>query len=101
MAQAVYAKNSPYYATPQWGQFLDVWTPRHIPSDATDALFEITSTYTHRPDLLAYDLYADTGFWWVFAVRNPDVITDPIFDFVPGNMIYVPTRNTIKTALGV
>jgi hypothetical protein len=54
----------------------------------------------HRPDLLAYDIYGDSQLWWVFAVRNKDVLKDPIYDFVPGQTIYLPQLADIKTALG-
>jgi hypothetical protein len=39
--------------------------------------------------------------WWVFAVRNPNVIKDPIFDFFPGQTIYIPNKNTLTTYLGL
>jgi hypothetical protein len=98
---ATYAKTSPYYNTAHWGKFLDVWTPKRMPADVTDAVYQIDPVYFHRPDLLAHDLYKDSGLWWIFAVRNPDVIKDPVFDFVPGRIIYVPTLATVKTALGI
>jgi len=53
-----------------------------------------------RPDLLAADLYGDANLWWVFAVRNPNIIQDPVFDFTAGTIIYVPSMVTLTTALG-
>jgi hypothetical protein len=97
----VYAKTSPYYSTPTWGQFLDMWTGITIPSSVNDAVYQIDLAYNHRPDLLAYDLYRDTNFWWVFAVRNPDIIKDPIYDFSTGTIIYVPNMNSVQTAIGL
>ena len=99
---AVYSTTSPYYGTPVWGsQFLDLWNGVTIPADVSDALYQIDPPYNNRPDLLAYDLYQDTNLWWVFAVRNPDVIKDPLFDFVAPTVIYIPTYSTVKTALGL
>ena len=96
-----YSVTSPYYGNPLWGQFLDMWPGKNIMPAVTDALFQINSTYNLRPDLLAYDMYQDSGLWWVFAVRNPDVIQDPLMDFKAGAYIYVPTRTTVNTALGL
>ena len=98
---STYSTTSPYYTTGTWGQFLDIWNSIVIPADVTDALYQIDPPYNLRPDLLAYDLYQDANLWWVFAVRNPDVLTDPVFDFVAPNIIYVPTKTVITTALGL
>jgi hypothetical protein len=54
----------------------------------------------HRPDLLAYDIYGDSQLWWVFVVRNKDVLRDPVYDFVPGQRIFLPKLETIKNAIG-
>jgi len=96
-----YAKTSPYYNTTTKGFYLDVWNGITIPPDITDALYQIDSPYNRRPDLLAYDMYKDTGLWWVFAVRNPDVLLDPLLNFVTGTVIYVPARTTVQQALGI
>jgi hypothetical protein len=96
-----YAKTSPYYGTTLWGKFLDVWPGRTILPDTTDAVYQIDPIYNGRPDLLAYDLYKDTGLWWVFFVRNPDALQDPLQDFRSGSIIYVPTLATLKRALGL
>lgn len=96
-----YSKFSPYAKTSMVnGVFMDVMTPRPIPKNPDDVIFRINATYKHRPDLLAYDLYGDTGYWWVFAARNPNTIRDPIFDFVPGTAIYLPKKETLVAALG-
>jgi hypothetical protein len=80
--------------------YLDVLTFVDIPSNVSDIQFSITSLYMHRPDLLAYDIYGDSQLWWVFAVRNKDVIRDPVYDFVPGQVIYIPQLEAIRTAMG-
>lgn len=98
---ATYSTTSPYYNTPHWGPFLDVWQGRTIPSDVTDIVYQIDPPYNNRPDLLAQDIYQDVNFWWVFAVRNPDVIKDPLFDFVAPTIIYIPTKPVVLRALGL
>ena len=101
MATVTYTKTSPYYTTDVYGFFLDVTQFRDIPSDPNDIVYQIDHVYDGRPDLLAFDLYGDSALWWVFSMRNPDVIKDPVFDFVSGALIYVPKRATIQSALGV
>jgi hypothetical protein len=80
--------------------YLDVLNFIDIPLETDDIEFEITSLYMHRPDLLAYDIYGDSQLWWVFAVRNKDVLRDPLYDFVPGQRIFLPKLETIKNAVG-
>lgn len=98
---ATYTNTSPYYTTDQSSGYLDVVAFRDIPAETDDILFEVTSTYENRPDLLAHDLYNDSRLWWVFAVRNPSKIKDPAYDLVAGIRIYLPKINTIKKALGM
>lgn len=96
-----YSKTSPYVNTETFSFFLDVANIVNIPYTASDVQYRIDNIYKNRPDLLAYDLYGDSTLWWVFAVRNPNVIQDPVFDFVPGAVIYIPKKETISAALGV
>lgn len=95
-----YNKYSPYADTPIFNNFLDLWSNRTFPKLVDDQLFIITETYKYKPQLLSYDLYKTTQLWWVFAVRNPTVIKDPVFDFLPGTKIYIPKKQTLATALG-
>jgi hypothetical protein len=102
MSNAVkYSKTSPYASTPTYSFFLDVATIPEIPYYSSDVQYEIDAVYKNRPDLLAYDLYSDPSLWWVFAVRNIEVIKDPIFDFVSGNQIYLPKKSTLTTVIGI
>lgn len=96
-----YSKTSPYHATTMYGQFLDIINYREISKLPDDVYYEIDRIYSNRPDLLAFDLYGDANLWWVFAARNPNVIRDPIFDFLPGVRIYIPKKTTIDRDLGL
>jgi hypothetical protein len=96
----MYNKLSPYVNTSMARGYLDVLNFIDIPSEVDDIEFEITSLYMHRPDLLAYDIYGDSQLWWVFAVRNKDVLRDSLYDFVPGQRIFLPKLETIKNAIG-
>ncbi len=96
-----YSPTSPYYTTEITNDFLDVINLRDIPALDDDHLFILTATYEYRPDLLAYDLYKNANLWWVFAIRNKDIIKDPVFDMVAGVKIYLPKQSTIKRFLGI
>ena len=96
-----YSKASPYVNTNVYGFFLDVANIPSIPIDPTDVQYQIDAIYRGRPDLLAFDLYGTADLWWVFSVRNPNVIQDPIFDFVPGVIIFVPQKKNLTAALGL
>lgn len=101
MAKVVYSGNSPYAQTKTFGNFLDVMTNRPIAKKDDDVLYEIDKVYEFRPDILASDLYGDSALWWVFAVRNPNVLKDPLFDFRAGAQIYIPKKATLQQDLGV
>lgn len=98
-----YRASSPWFNTPQSsnGMYLDVWVPRNIQAYDTDRQWIITAHYETRPDLLAHDLYGDHMLWWVFQMRNLDVLNDPINDFKSGTEIYLPQLETLKTVLGI
>jgi hypothetical protein len=97
-----YPQTSPYYLTRIYNrQFLDVMVNRPVPIDPLDQYWEITQTYSLRPDLLAFDLYNDSKLWWVFAQRNPNTLKDPLFDFTTGTQIFLPQMSTLKKALGI
>jgi len=97
-----YPATSPYASTAVVNyEYLDVMINRPINADPTDQYWEITAGYHLRPDLLASDMYNDSRLWWVFAQRNPNKLKDPLFDFIQGTGIYLPTQQTLKSSLGL
>lgn len=98
---AQYSNFSPYSNTDQSKGYLDVMSWRPMPVENDDILFTVTSSYQHRPDLLAHDLYGQSQMWWVFAARNPAILKDPVFDLVPGIKIYLPKMSSMKQVLGI
>jgi len=98
---ANYSAASPYYTTGQLGPFLDVMQNRSVPKNTNDVDYKIDSIYNFRPDLLAYDLYGNAALWWVFASRNPNVLVDPLGDFYTGQIIKIPKKEALVTALGI
>ncbi len=101
MAKPSYGASSPYKDTTFFNSFLDVWAPRTFEFQSDDILYEIDAVYAWRPDLLASDTYGDPSLWWVFSIRNPNSLKDPIFDFVEGTRIYLPKLDTLKKDLGI
>ena len=100
MSKFQYAASSQYSSTPQSSWCLGLWPGISIPNDSSDTYQTITSKYDYNPGLLAYELYDDVKLWWVFVVMNPDILIDPIYDFVAGTKIRVATNTRIKDIIG-
>lgn len=76
-------------------------TWRDIPPDSSDSFItSLDKKYENRPDRLSQDLYGTIGYWWIFQVRNMDVIRDPIWDLTAGMSLYVPSLERLKTLIG-
>jgi hypothetical protein len=89
---------SPYSNTPtikKYVEYLDVLVLKEIESSIDDEVYILESKYNQRPDLLAYDLYGTSRLWWVFAVRNPDVLIDPVRDMSTGIEIFLPSKKIV------
>lgn len=95
-----YSKNSPYYTTPQASWYRSNMNFRDIPSNGTDYIMILESKYQYRPDKLAYDLYGTVDLWWVFSIRNPNIIKNPIWDMKTGIEIFITTPSTLFNILG-
>jgi hypothetical protein len=100
MSKINYPASSPYAATPQTSWYLGNYKHRPIPASGDDQPFTITKQYENRPDTLSYFLYGTPAYWWVFAVRNRNLLHDPVWDMVAGLTITVPSLATLKKALG-
>jgi hypothetical protein len=82
-------------------QYLGLLSIRPVPETSDDVLYTVEVQYTHRPDLLAYDLYGSTKLWWVFSQRNPEALKDPIYDLVADLKIYLPQGPKLRSLLGL
>jgi hypothetical protein len=98
---ATYGNASPWATTSENSLYLNLLDIRPVPAENDDYRYVIENQYTHRPDLLAYDLYGEVKLWWVFMQRNMNIIKDPIYDFVPGTVIYLPKKSNLEKFLGV
>ncbi len=83
---------SQYLLTPITDWYLGIMIPRTVSKNDYDKIIIIPPQYDQRPDLLSQAEYGTPRLWWVFSVRNPDLIIDPIQDFVAGLQIYVPAN---------
>jgi hypothetical protein len=95
MALTRYSSGSPYAATQQTTWYLDTLVLREVNPDHTDTIMVVPTQYNLQPYNLSYDLYGTKDYWWAFMVLNPDVIRDPIYDFVAGITIRVPTKERL------
>lgn len=93
-------KSSPYFDTPIVLFYRDFLSFRELEKSDEDDLIVVTDRYVERPDMLSFDLYGTTRYWWVFMIRNMDIIKDPIFDLQAGIEIYVPKRERLERELG-
>jgi hypothetical protein len=76
--------------------FLDINNLPVLPPNVNDEEYVINAMYNERPDLLAYELYGSTRLWWVFSLRNPDLLKDPIRDFKEGLKIFLPSAENVN-----
>jgi hypothetical protein len=95
-----YPANSAYHTTPQSSNRILYWAFRSVPVDPTDQPYVLSPRHEYRPDKLAYELYNNPSYWWIFAVRNPFLRANPIWDFIGGLQIMVPTADRLITLLG-
>ncbi len=100
MSIVIYGKSNRLYVTPQSTWFLGVYVNRGLINDGTDEPITLTSRYNLRPDLLSFDLYGSVDYKWTFLILNPDLIKDPIYDFVTGLSIYTATLDRLRSSLG-
>ena len=80
--------------------FLDINELPKLPKSVEDEIYVVEARYNERPDLLAFDRYGSSRLWWVFALRNPDIIEDPIRDFKSGMQIRLPQKGVLETIIG-
>lgn len=100
MARAQYKSSSPYVNTRQTSWYLDFYSNPELLFSESDPVIFVDRKYEYRPDLLSNDLYGTPRFWWVFQLRNMDLIKDPIWDLKAGLEIYVPQQSALSSRSG-
>lgn len=83
------------YARMRDDKFLGLNQLPTIAPTSEDELYPIDAVYDQRPDLLAHQIYGSSRLWWVFSLRNPDILKDPIGDFRAGVYIYLPSAGSV------
>lgn len=97
-----YSSTSPYRETLYLeNKFLDILNLREVPAHADDLYKPIGAQFQYRPDLLSWWVYDTTEYWWVFMMRNRDIIIDPIWDFTAEKYIYIPKKDTLTITLAL
>lgn len=56
----------------------------------------VTPRQQHRPDLLSYDLYGNSTYWWTIVLLNRDQLRDPIRDLRAGVTLRIISPNAIS-----
>lgn len=94
MAKA-FKRTSNLRATTITNGYADIYVPPLVPDFTKTTQITLGQRYNKRPDILAYELYGDSKFWWLFLLYNKNTLLDPINDFVTGLTISVPTRDYV------
>lgn len=93
-----YTQYSPYAKTKQtW--FLDYNLPRRIYPADSDVTYTVPSKYDEQPWRLAKELYGHEELYYIFALINPDLLIDPVYDFKTGLQIQIPTLQRVQQYL--
>jgi hypothetical protein len=51
--------------------------------------------FQHRPDLLSYNLYGNSNYWWTIVLINRNQLKDPIRDLKAGMILRVLNKADI------
>lgn len=69
------------------------WDRYNFPTDVTDFEFTIPIKYHMRPDLLAFDLYGRSDYWYIVLQYNN--IVDLTEEFVAGKQLILPSQHRV------
>lgn len=100
MSRVNYPVSSPYAITPQLDWRIGRYEHRPLLPQPGDKEITVTTRYHFRPDRLSGDLFGTVNYWWVFGLRNPNLIRDPFFDLKAGMKIFVPTEEYVRKVFG-
>jgi hypothetical protein len=92
--------NSAYLRTPVYsvGGALSFGIRREIIlPDATDRVVTVTQPLAGRLDLIAYELYGSSDFWWVLCDLNQ--IADPMTEIAAGTELRVAQQDRVLNAV--
>lgn len=100
MSLITYPATSPYASTSQTSWHIGRFVFRPVPVDSDDTPYTLLMRHQYRPDRLSYELYKTPAYWWVFSERNPFLRCDPVWKFITGLQIMVPSPDFLYRVLG-
>ena len=87
-----------YSATPVTDFYLDIAkfpTAADLLKNKTPEIIVVDPKFQNRPDLLSYELYGNSSYWWVIALINRNQLRDPIRDLKTGMVLRVLNKADI------
>lgn len=90
-----YSSSSPWANTEQTWYLSYYKNNKFLPS-STDNWFKIPLSMKEQPWKLSYKLYNNEKLYYIFALLNPDILVDPIYDFQENIIIRVPTQDRVN-----
>jgi hypothetical protein len=88
-----------YSSTPVTDFYLDIAkfpTAEELLRNKTAETIVVDPKFEYRPDLLSYDLYGSSSYWWVIVLLNRTQLQDPIRDLKPGMVLRVLPKSAIN-----
>jgi len=88
-----------YSATPVSDFYLDIAklpTVEELLKNKTPEVIVVDSKFEYRPDLLSYELYGNSSYWWIIVLLNRTQLQDPIRDLQAGMVLRVLPRTAIN-----
>lgn len=76
---------------------LEWWERARFTMNADDQIYVVERHFANRLDLIAATYLDEPRYWWVIAMHNN--ILDPYNEVTEGTIIYIPTRERVKTLL--
>jgi hypothetical protein len=76
---------------------IEWWERQTFTSNPDDQVYVVERRFANRLDLIAATFLDEPRHWWVIAMLNN--ILDPYNEVTEGTIIYIPTRERVKTLL--
>lgn len=90
--------NNQYTNTPIKDFYLDVAnlpTSSQLIANKKTQTIVVAPKFEFRPDLLSYELYGNSNYWWTIVLINRNQLIDPIRDLKAGMLIRVLSKADI------
>jgi hypothetical protein len=71
-------------------------TAEELTRNKTPQFITVAPKFQYRPDLLSYELYGNSSYWWLIALLNRNQLQDPIRDLKAGMVLTVLSPSDAK-----